>query len=75
MNGEKVKTRGRLLWSSLVAKWLGYWAFTAVAQVQSLVRETNQTSDRLRLLHQYLNNTIEVNHYCLSYCGSADKYS
>ena len=25
--------------SSLVAWWLGFWAFTAIAQVQSLVRE------------------------------------
>lgn len=33
--------------------------------------ETNQTSNRLHLVHRYLNNIIAVNHWYLSYCKSA----
>ena len=32
--------------SSLVAWWLGFWAFTAVARVQSLVRELRSHEPR-----------------------------
>ena len=37
--GHNKRSKTHTVGSSLVAQWLGFWAFTALARVQSLLRE------------------------------------
>ena len=68
--------------NSLVAWWLGFWAFTAVAQVQSLFRELRfytakgakkeRKKERKKINYK---SEVKVTQSCLTLCDPMDCYS